>query len=103
MLMPQTAWATTATATIFKPCNKPVPIGPSNAVAAIAKMTSRTADGSVKAARAASAPDWPTAQKTESKADLAGGRAGKKLAQRHQIGVAGLVDPFAADDQFVSE
>src|SRR3546814_8966131 len=41
--------------------------------------------------------------KTEGKPDLAAGGAGQELAERHEIGVAGLVDPFAAHHQLVAE
>jgi hypothetical protein len=41
------------------------------------------------------------AQHTEGKADLAGGRSGKKLAERDQIGKGALVDPLAAHHQFI--
>jgi hypothetical protein len=32
-------------------------------------------------------------------ADLAGSRTGQKLAQRDEVGVGGVADPFAPDDE----
>ncbi len=57
--MPQTAWATIATATSLSPCNNPVPIGPLSELAAYANNRSATAEGSVNPAQAASPPRYP--------------------------------------------
>ncbi len=43
------------------------------------------------------------AQQAECEASLAAGRTGKELAQRHEVGISGLVDPFAPRDQLVTE
>ncbi len=54
--MPQTAWATTATATIFRPwMNPPGRASPQRAMPR-ANSVSATAEGSVKPAQAASEP-----------------------------------------------
>ncbi len=65
--MPQTACATMATATILRPLSAPVPTGPEIAVAVSAKTTSTSAEGSVKAAKAASAPSQPARIKPKAK------------------------------------
>ena len=57
--MPQTACATMATATIFSPCSAPVPKGPEMRAAVMAKRKSTSAEGRVKAVKAASAPSHP--------------------------------------------
>jgi hypothetical protein len=57
--MPQIAWATTATATSFRPWTSPSAHGPETAEAPKATATSRSADGSVKAAHAATPPRRP--------------------------------------------
>src|ERR1019366_9949098 len=44
-----------------------------------------------------------SAQDTQRKSDLAGGRPGQKLAHRDQIGVASLIDPSPAHHQFIPE
>ena len=54
--IPQTAWATIATATSLRPCSRPAPIGPSRNFAPYAKSRSKMADGSVKAVHAARPP-----------------------------------------------
>jgi len=65
--MPQTAWATTATATTFRPWIRPAPIGPSNAVAPKAKASRIRAEGKVKAVQAASAPSAPARRSPSAK------------------------------------
>jgi hypothetical protein len=57
--MPHTAWATMATATIFNPCNAPAPSGPATCVPVSAKPSRISAEGRVKATKAASAPAHP--------------------------------------------
>jgi hypothetical protein len=57
--MPQTACATIATAAIFRPFRVPVPMGPEIDAAVIAKTPNTSAEGSVKAVKAASAPSQP--------------------------------------------
>ena len=42
-------------------------------------------------------------QQPQRKTDLAGGRTGKKLAERHEIGITRLIDPFAPNDQLIAE
>ena len=59
LAMPKTACATIATATIFRPCSAPTPTGPSMRAAVIAKTRSASAEGKVKAKKAASAPSQP--------------------------------------------
>ena len=44
-----------------------------------------------------------TAQDSQGKPDLAGGRSWKELTERDEVGIAGLVDPFAALNEFVAE
>jgi hypothetical protein len=56
--MPQTACATIATATIFRPSSTPCRWARDGA-AVIAKASSASAEGSVKAVKAASAPSQP--------------------------------------------
>src|ERR671937_628304 len=60
------------------------------------------AEGSVKPARAAAAPKDPARCNPSANAVAASG-ARQKLAKRHDVGVAFLVDPFAPDHQFVAE
>ena len=43
------------------------------------------------------------AQQADRNSDLAGGRTRQKLAQRDQVGIALLVEPFAALDELVAE
>jgi hypothetical protein len=43
------------------------------------------------------------AQLADGDADLARGRAGEKLAERHQVGIGRIVEPAAALDQFGTE
>lgn len=57
--MPQTACAAIATAAIWSPSSTPVPTGPDMDAAVIAKTSRISADGSVKALNAASAPSQP--------------------------------------------
>jgi hypothetical protein len=42
-------------------------------------------------------------QNAKGKADLTGGRSGKELAERDQISIGRLVEPFAAFDEFIAE
>ncbi len=79
--MPQTAWATMETATSLSPCRMPPP----SALCAMgaaprAKRVRKMADGRVNPAKAASA------HQADREADLAGGRAGEKLAQGNDVG-----------------
>ena len=64
--MPQTACATTATATSFSPCRKPSARGPLIAEALSAKATRTIAEGRVKPAHAASPPMRPLPRRTPS-------------------------------------
>ena len=57
--MPQSAWATTATAASSSPCSQFTPILGPTASRLIARITSSTADGSVKPSHAARAPGRP--------------------------------------------
>jgi hypothetical protein len=43
------------------------------------------------------------AQNAEGKADLAGGRSGKELAERDQLSIGRLVEPFAPFDELIAE
>lgn len=42
-------------------------------------------------------------QQPERKPHLAGGGTGKKLAERHEIGITGLIDPFAPHDELIAK
>lgn len=57
--IPHTACATIATATMVSPCTTPAAIGPDSTAAPAASATMITTEGSVKAAKAASAPPTP--------------------------------------------
>ena len=101
--IPQTAWATIATATSLRPCSRPAPIGPCRALRAVSKEDEqyggrkREGGPSRKAAEVA-APHQP-----DRKSDLAAGRTRQKLAQRDEIGEGGLVDPATPDHELLSE
>ena len=58
-VMPQTACATTATATSLRPCRNPSAIGPVKAAAPSAKASRIRADGMVKPSHAARPPRSP--------------------------------------------
>jgi hypothetical protein len=94
--IPQTAWATIATATSLRPCNRPV-------LRAISKEDEqdggwkREGNPSSKAAEIA-APHQPNG-----KSNLAAGRTREELAQRDEIGERRLVDPTTPDHEFLSE
>lgn len=45
----------------------------------------------------------PCPEQPQRKPHLAGGRARQKLAERHEIGITSLVDPFAPHDKLVAE
>ena len=77
--------------------------GLASAVAPNANSTSASAEGRVKAAQAASRAEQPAAQQPEREADLAAGRAGQELAERHEVGIARLVDPAPAQHELVAE
>src|SRR5687768_5430949 len=57
--MPQSACATTATATTFNPCNQAASAPPPTVVITSANSTSATAEGKVKPSQEASAPGNP--------------------------------------------
>jgi len=57
--MPHTAWATTATATTFRPCSRPPGMASRNATTPYPKAVNARADGRVKASQAANAPGRP--------------------------------------------
>ncbi len=101
--IPHTACATIATATIFNPDRMPSPTAPPSAVAPPAKAaTRRTAEGRVKAAKAASAPRMP-ARWRPSRNRPGSTRARQELAQRDQVGVGAVIHPLPPHDEIVAE
>ncbi len=58
-IMPRTACATTATAATLRPCSQALPAPSPTASRPSANRTRASAEGSVKAAHAASAPVYP--------------------------------------------
>ena len=101
--MPKTAWATTATAAIFRPWIRLEPVPVSTWPATSAKKASARAEGRVKAVKAASAPAPAGAHQAQSETNLAGCGAGQKLAQRYEIGKGSFAEPAAADDELVAK
>ena len=85
--MLQTAWATIATATSWRPCRIAVSVGPCILGASCAKAKRRTADGRVKPAQAARAPAQPARRSPHQQADLAAGGAWQHLAEGDQAGI----------------
>ena len=61
------------------------------------------AEGKVKPVHAARAPPIAGPHQPDRKSDLAGGRTGQKLAQRHQIDVSLFIEPAPAHDEFFAE
>ncbi len=45
----------------------------------------------------------PCPQQPKGKTDLAGGRPRQELAERHEIGITRLIDPFAPHDQLIAK
>ena len=91
----QTACATTATAASLRPWTQPAP--DRSVVAATSPNSVRaTADGSVKPSHAAMPPSHAGASRADRDADLAAGRSGQHLGQRHHVAEGRLVQPAAA-------
>ncbi len=101
--MPQTACATIATATSFRPCTRPAPAGPLNPAGAIGKQHQRDRRGQRETGPGRQRAKIASAHQAEREADLAAGWAGQELAERDQIRIGLLVEPVPAGDEFVAE
>ena len=101
--MPQTACATTATATIFNPCSQAASDRSPNSAHPVPEQDQRQRRGHRKPDPGGQRARQTGAQDAEAHADLAARRAGQELAQRDDIGIAVLVEPFAALDAFGAE
>ena len=63
----------------------------------------RAADGATAFVFSGQGAQRAGPHQAQREADLAGGRAGQELAQRHQIGIAGLVHPASPGNELVAE
>ena len=102
-IMPSTALATTATATTFSPCSQPLLDRAAERIDAVAEGDQRQRRWQSKSEPGRQRAEHAAANETDADADLAAGRSRQKLTERHQIGVALLVEPMAAHDIFIVE
>src|SRR5712671_4649370 len=101
--MPQTAWATTATATIFRPCSQGTcEMSPSSATPC-PKAIMATAEGIVNPNQAANALRRPARSVPSVMPSWAARRLGQELTECDDIDVSDLIQPFAALDEFRPE
>ena len=100
--MPQTAWATTATATIFKPRSQPAS-AKSNEPTPKANTVSNTADGRVNPSQAANPPGSPARMiPTVIPTWLLAG-PGRNWHRATTSGVASLIQPLSPGDVLFAE
>jgi hypothetical protein len=62
-----------------------------------------TAEGSVNPSHAAQRAERSRAQEPDRDTDFAARRTGKRLAERHDVGVGRFVEPLPADDVLAPE
>ena len=101
--MPQTAWATIATATSLRRCRIPTPGRPLPLGRAVSEEHQKQGRRRRKACPRGQAAEIARAREADGERDLAARRARQELAQRHQIRRGGLIEPAAADHKFITK
>ena len=101
--MPHTAWATIATATSFRPCNRPEPDRSFERARTIGEENEKNGGRQRESGPGGKAAESAGTHQSEREPDLAARRAGQELAQRDEIGIGLLVEPAPAHHEFVAE
>ena len=100
--IPQTAWATIATATSLRPCSRPARSAPKR-FRAVSKEDEQYGGWQREGNPGGKAAEIAAPHQANGKSNLAAGRPRQKLAQRDEIGEGGFVDPAAPDHKFFPE
>ena len=100
--MPHTAWATTATAAILRPCSQAASSDPNRSIPE-REQDEGDGRGQGEPGPGRERAGEPGAVEADADADLAAGRPRQELAQRHQVRIGGLVEPMTAGHEFLPE